>query len=378
MKVLIVCSRRYYAPYTEYVAPFIYEQVQALRAKGVEFEYYLIAGGWRGYVRALWGIPKAVRSCRPDIVHGHSGLCCLVAALSVRLFTKYTPKDALQKTENSQSITSSLRGHGGSLQVKVFSTFHGSDVNSGSVRWLSRWAMWLSDCNIFVSEQLLHKAGKPKNAAVVPCSVDTTAFRHLDRTACRKQLGWEQDKTYILFSKEFADRVKNYPLAKAAVDTLYSTGLDSDSPNPLREGASDTLQFPSFGGVRGGRSGRVGGRSGVVLLELFGYTREQMPLLYNACDCALMTSFTEGSPQFIKEAVACGCPVVSTDVGDVREVVAGVPNAFLCDYEATDVAHCLRQAMAVGHLSSPALPARYTTPVVADTLYALYQKSVDL
>lgn len=344
MKVLIVCSRRYYAPYTEYVAPFIYEQVQALRAKGVEFEYYLIAGGWRGYIRALWGIPKAVRSCRPDIVHGHSGLCCLVAALAVKLFTRNTPK--------------------------VFSTFHGSDVNSCSVRWLSRLAMQWSDCNIFVSEQLLHKAGKPRNAAVVPCSVDTTAFRPMVKAVCRAQLGWEQDKTYILFSKEFSDRVKNYPLAKAAVETLYSP--DSDSPTPLREGASDTLQSPSSGGVRGGRSGRS-----VILLELFGYAREQMPLLYNACDCALLTSFSEGSPQFIKEAVACGCPVVSTDVGDVREVVAGVPNAFLCGYEAADVAHCLRQAMAVGHLPSPALPARYTTPVVADTLYALYQKSVD-
>ena len=340
MKVLIVCSRRYYAPYTEYVAPFIYEQVQALRAKGVEVEYYLIAGGWRGYVRALWGIPKAVRSCRPDIVHGHSGLCCLVAALTTKLCTKHS--------------------------TKTFSTFHGSDVNSGSVRWLSRLAMRLSDCNIFVSEQLLQKAGRVRHAAVVPCSVDTEAFRPMDRTVCRKQLGWDEHTTYILFSKEFSDRVKNYPLAKKAVEEYAK-----DSPFPLREGANSASESPSSGGVRGGWSGRS-----VVLLELFGYTREQMPLLYNACDCALLTSFSEGSPQFIKEAVACGCPVVSTDVGDVREVVAGVPNAFLCTYEAADVAHCLRQAMAVGHLSSPALPARYTTPVVADTLYELYTKSV--
>ena len=370
MKVLIVCSRRYYAPYTEYVAPFIYEQVQALRAKGVEVEYYLIAGGWRGYVRALWGIPKAVRSCRPDIVHGHSGLCCLVAALTTKLCTKHSSLNTKlhskgQNSLNTQSVSPSLRGQGG-RPTPVFSTFHGSDVNSGSVRWLSRLAMRLSDCNIFVSEQLLQKAGRVRHAAVVPCSVDTEAFRPMDRTACRKQLGWDEHTTYILFSKEFSDRVKNYPLAKKAVEEFAK-----DSPFPLREGANSASESPSSGGVRGGWSGRS-----VVLLELFGYTREQMPLLYNACDCALLTSFSEGSPQFIKEAVACGCPVVSTDVGDVREVIAGVPNAFLCTYEAADVAHCLRQAMAVGHLPSPALPARYTTPVVADTLYELYTKSV--
>ncbi len=340
MKVLIVCSRRYYAPYTEYVAPFIYEQVQALRVHGVEFEYYLIAGGWRGYVRALWGIPKAVRSFRPDIVHGHSGLCCLVAALATKLCTTFSINHSkLHSTLNSQPST-----------IKAFSTFHGSDINSGSVRWLSQVAMRLSDCNIFVSEQLLQRAGRVQHAAVVPCSVDTEAFRPMDRKECRKQLGWDENTTYILFSKEFSDRVKNYPLAKKAVE-IYS-----ESPS-------------SEGGARGGLPAPL-------LLELYGYTREQMQLLYNACDCALLTSFSEGSPQFIKEAVACGCPVVSTDVGDVREVIAGVPNAFLTTYEPQQVADCLRRAMAVGHLSSPALPARYTTPVVADTLYALYQNSV--
>ena len=38
----------------------------------------------------------------------------------------------------------------------------------------------------------------------------------------------------------------------------------------------------------------------------------------NACDVALLTSIHEGSPQFIKEALACNRPIVSTDVGDVR------------------------------------------------------------
>ncbi len=362
MKVLIVCSRRYYAPYTEYVAPFIYEQVQALRAHGVEFEYYLIAGGWRGYVRALWGIPKAVRSFRPDIVHGHSGLCCLVAALATKLCTTFsTNHSKLHSTLNSQSST-----------IKAFSTFHGSDINSGSVRWLSQVAMRLSDCNIFVSEQLLQRAGRVQHAAVVPCSVDTEAFRPLDRKECRKQLGWDENTTYILFSKEFSDRVKNYPLAKKAVEILTQDHSISDLPIPSKGGANGVTGVPLSEGVGGvGASGDT-----PVLLELYGYTREQMPLLYNACDCALLTSFSEGSPQFIKEAVACGCPVVSTDVGDVREVVAGVPNAFLTTYEPQQVADCLRRAMAVGHLSSPALPARYTTPVVADTLYALYQTSV--
>ena len=53
------------------------------------------------------------------------------------------------------------------------------------------------------------------------------------------------------------------------------------------------------------------------LLELKGYNRVQVATLMQAVDAILMTSFTEGSPQVIKEALACGCPIVSVDVGDV-------------------------------------------------------------
>ena len=321
MKVLVVCSRRYYAPYTDYVAPFIYEQVEALRARGVECEYYLIAGGWRGYLKALCGIRKASKTFQPDIIHAHSGLCNLVAVLSL------LTHNSKRHSTNPQHST------------KIVATFHGSDVNARSVRWLSKIAMRLADYNIFVSEQLRHIAGDVAGSAVIPCSVDTTFFHAMDKAECRQLLGWEQDKTYILFSKEFADRVKNYPLAKAAVEKI----------SPLYEGVG-----------------------GVELIELYGYNRQQMVWLYNACDCGLMTSFTEGSPQFIKEAVACGCPIVSTDVGDVREVIEGVPNARICRYDAADVAAQLQEAMAVGHLKQPALAERYTKDVIIDNLLKIY------
>ena len=143
----------------------------------------------------------------------------------------------------------------------------------------------------------------------------------------------QKDKIYILFSKEFADKVKNYPLAKAAVDQL---GHNAE------------------------------------LLEFYGYTREQVPLLYNAVDCGLLTSFTEGSPQFVKEAVACGCPVVSTDVGDVREVIDGVSNCYLSTYEVDDVVNGMQKVLAVGHLPKTHLHERYIAEHIAQTIFKLY------
>lgn len=64
----------------------------------------------------------------------------------------------------------------------------------------------------------------------------------------------------------------------------------------------------------------------VTLLELKGYSRMEVAALMNIADMLLMTSHSEGSPQVIKEALACGLPVVSVDVGDVAETTSGVVN----------------------------------------------------
>lgn len=302
MKILIICSHRYYAPYTNYVAPFIYEQMQALQPLGCEFRVCFVkGGGLKSYLRAWREMQKMVSTYQPDIIHAHYGLCCLLANMQ--------------------------------RKVPVVSTYHGSDINDPKIRVLSKIAIRLSQNNIFVSERLKSLIKNPQRAIVIPCSVDTTTFYPMDKMECRKQLGMDLGNTYVLFSKEFADTVKNYLLAKQAVEKY----------NPQAQ-----------------------------LLEFYGYAREQVPLLYNAVDLGLMTSFTEGSPQFVKEAVACGCPVVSTDVGDVREVIEGVSNCYLSTYEVDDVVNGMQKALAVGHLQKTHLHERYTAEYIAKTIFELY------
>ena len=67
----------------------------------------------------------------------------------------------------------------------------------------------------------------------------------------------------------------------------------------------------------------------VELVELKGYTRNEVNQLMCACNALLMTSKTEGSPQVVKEAMACGCPVVSVNVGDVEERIKGVDGCYV-------------------------------------------------
>ena len=96
MKVLIVCS---YRPHLEKgVAPFISEQVDALRRQGVELEYFMIKGrGWKGYLKHYKALQTKILAFQPDIVHAHYGLCGLLANIQ--------------------------------RQIPVITTYHGSDVN---------------------------------------------------------------------------------------------------------------------------------------------------------------------------------------------------------------------------------------------------------
>ena len=71
-----------------------------------------------------------------------------------------------------------------------------------------------------------------------------------------------------------------------------------------------------------------------------------MPFYHNAADMVLLTSLWEGSPNVIKNAMACNIPIVSTDVGDVREVVGDTEGCFITSFHPQDVAEQIEMALA--------------------------------
>ena len=193
-------------------------------------------------------------------------------------------------------------------RVPVVTTYHGSDINNVKVFPLSWIAMMLSSHNIFVSERNRKKSGLKHKQSLIPCGVDIYLFSPYNKQKARLDLGLDLNKKFILFAAAFDNKVKNSELAINAVALHPEANL----------------------------------------LELKGFTREQVVLLMNAVDVALMTSFTEGSPQFIKEVMACNCPIVSVPVGDVPEVVADIKGCFISTYETSDVAEKLKQALDFG------------------------------
>ena len=178
-------------------------------------------------------------------------------------------------------------------QVSVVTTYHGSDINDKKVLPFSKMAMKLSAWNVFVSQKTLEIAKPKKKYTLLPCGIDLLDLQLTEKATARQKMDLLADKKYVLFAGAFDNEVKNAPLAKQAVAALQDEN--------------------------------------VILIELKGYTRDEVTLLMCSADALLLTSFTEGSPQVVKEAMACGCPIVSVDVGDVKERVEGIKGCFVAE-----------------------------------------------
>ena len=343
MKILIVASDK-----NGRFAPFIEEQLVALEARGMEVLRYGITGtGILGYLRELPALRRMIRSVRPDLIHAHYGLSGLLANLQRR--------------------------------VPVVTTYHGSDINVPSILRFSKIAMRLSAHNIFVSKRnvvialgdeamrllgdkakgtmdevkgerlevkgeengkadiqaftpyTLHstptEAFTPKNT-LLPCGVNIPEpwnemqHQQVEQLTLKQWVQSKLDKEikYVLFAGAFDNAVKDPELAKSVIAVYNSSFANSQSPIADRQ---------------------------IELIELKGYTREQVTALMYHCHALLMTSKTEGSPQVVKEAMACGCPIVSVDVGDVAERTSGVEGCYVVPTrEPKDIAEALRKALA--------------------------------
>jgi len=203
-------------------------------------------------------------------------------------------------------------------------TFRGDDVQ-GIVGWNGRvtlagrvlqalcWAVALwADAAIVVSEHM--KAFLPRSVRprVVPSGLDLTLFRPVPRDDARRRLGLPLDRRLVLFVGNPAEPRKLYPLACDALALLRRT-------------------LPA------------------ELLLAWGTPHSDMPLLMSAADALVFTSVQEGSPNTVKEALACNLAVVSVSVGDVPGRLQGIAGCELCaDERPATIAAALERVLRRG------------------------------
>ena len=267
MKILEVS--RYKSNFADHQLPFVTEQGESLRALGCEVEYFLVKGN---YLRAVKALKQKIRDCQPDIVHAHFGLSAITAEL--------------------QSL------------VPVVTTFHNGETLNKHVNFLTSLFSLRAKHVVYVAQHIHDLVYfKAKHHSIIPCGVNMDDCHIIDQTTARQQLGFENGVKYILFGGGFDNLRKNYAILREAVERIE--------------------QAPWVAVKGGERCGNI------VCLEMKGLSRAECVLRMNACDLFALPSHSEGSPQALKEAMACNCPIVATDMADVRHLLGDLPGHYV-------------------------------------------------
>ena len=182
--------------------------------------------------------------------------------------------------------------------VPVIITFHGSDINLNKNYILSFLASRLSAKNVFVHPDQPEKLKiKVKKQTIIPCGIDLNIFYPRNKKIAKQKIGWHEEEIYILFSSAFDNPIKNIQLARKSIENIKN----------------------------------------VNLIELKNFTKNELSNLMNASDLLLITSFSETGPLVAKEALACNCPVVSTDVGDVKKMISLSNNSYITTFNPNKI-----------------------------------------
>lgn len=287
-------------------------QIESLRAQGTEVEVLEVEGIPKlKYVQTL---PRLYAQARcVDLIHAHYGFCGWLARSQFRkpVVVSFMGDDLLG-TPNANG------------QVELLSKF-----TVQADRWFARTVS-----AVIVKSAEMAEVLKPVPAHVVPNGVDMDLFQPMDAQNARAKLGWSENVSYILFPGNPSNPRKGFPLAESVVTRAKAQTNDSTTGRLLK------------------------------LVTLWNVPYAQVPLYMNACDAMLMTSFIEGSPNVVKEAMACNLPIISVPVGDVVDLLDGVPGYYVCPRDT--------------QLMADALVATLGGSTVVDGRTALKQKKLDL
>jgi glycosyltransferase involved in cell wall biosynthesis len=264
--------------------------VASLRAAGIVVDLLHVPrdeGGRRVYRGLAANTTRLVRTTAPDVVHVmYGGVMADVVTRTVRdvpVLVSFCGTDLLGG-EGAGLV------HGLSRRYGVIASKRAAARAAGVV---------VKSRNLF---DALPRGTDRSRAWIVPNGVDLALFRPRAKSECRAELGWDPGRRHILFPASALRPEKRFALAEAGVALLRAEGLD------------------------------------VELHALTDVPHEVVPTWLNAADAVLLTSAHEGSPNVVKEALACNVPVVSVDVGDVRERVGEIDGCHITASTPEDIA----------------------------------------
>lgn len=239
--------------------------------------------------------------------------------------------------------------------VPVVTTFHNGETHNWHVNLMSSLMSLRAKHVIYVAPHIREMSYfKARNYSILPCGVTLEDCFLMEKAEARQRLGWDPKKKYVMFGGAFSDTRKNYALLKDAVALM-----DGD----------------------------------IECIEMRGLTREQCVLRMNAADVFALPTKNEGSPQALKEAMACNCPIVATDVADIKHLLGDLPGHYVLpnkkgnaawwkgdEHSAEELAELLKKALSFEGRTEGRkriVELGYTNELVAKKIVKIYESIIN-
>lgn len=320
MRVLFVASGKA----DNRVSSIVENQGRSLQSIGIDVSYYALKGkGFWGYFKQIFLLRKYLKVNTFDIIHAHYGLTAIIVLIA----------------KQKQKIVVSFMGD----------DIVGSNRPDGSI---TKKSLLLARLNIFLAKhyynysilksQEMYSKVAFHNAELLPNGVDTSIFYPEQKSEARALLDIDNNSKVLIFVSNPNRVEKNYSLAERTVEML--------------------------------------GSNSIRLIPVYNQPQAMLRHYYSAADLLVLTSFHEGSPNVIKEAMACSCPIVSTDVGDVRWVFGEIGGCFISSFNPDDFAKNIKMALLFSERNSRTfgreriLELGLDSKIVAKKIVEIYNK----
>lgn len=305
LRVLAV-TNIYPTPQCPSLGTFVEQQIVGLRHIGLDVDVMLVnraENGMASYLTIGAEVRNRVKALKPDIVHVMYG-----GILAERVTSAVTERPVIVSFCGSDLLGERLAGPLRSIMGEF-------GVLASLIAAKRAVGIIVKSRNL---EAALPVSVDRSKVRIIPNGIDLERFRPLDQVECRKKLGWSLNRFHVLFPANAGLPVKRPHLAQAAIEVANRSGLNAE------------------------------------MHQLRGVPHEEVPIWLNASNVVLLTSVHEGSPNIIKEALACNVPVVSVDVGDVRERISEIDGCHIALPDPHDLGGKLglvgaRSGQIVGH-----------------------------
>lgn len=263
---------------------FVKEQIESLQNQGIECDIFFSNGKEEGGIKAHWS-----------------------SVFKVRKLLREKHYDIIHCHHSISALILLLAG--GAFRNKCIVSYQNDPTREFGGKWLFRILY------PFFNKIIIKNTGpylKKKKVVYLPNGTNSGFFKPMDKNACKEKLGWDKSLHYILYmdSNKGTRTQKRHDRYEETLHIVQKT-------------------IPT-----------------IVSIELSNTPREEIPIYMNACDLHLMTSDFEGSPNSVKECLCCNTPVVCTPVGNVPDMMGGIPGCYVTEgFTADELAECVKKVL---------------------------------